>query len=158
MIRAVIVAIAFAVIGPFVAATLLFAPVAVMSVRRAEQLAVSDLPAGLLQLYAFFALWGYIIGGLSALLAGVALGARTLRSGTFGYGETVAVSVAAAVAGSVIALSSSSSANSFATVAGLLLWLVPLGVVSGLICHFILARLRVLPPRTNHATSQPERN
>lgn len=163
LIRAAFVTAGFALIGPFVGAMLIYVPV----FGKAALFAVGQMTSvhsqpdwtsldGLFTGALFFAMFGYLIGGLSAILAGVALGFRMYRNGEIGYGETAIVSALAALIGSVIVFAVPN--RDVAAAGGLLVFLVPLGVVSGLVCRFLLARLRVLPGHANHATSPAERN
>lgn len=55
---------------------------------------------GLVELFnavAIFALFGYVLGGLPAVLSAAWLGLRTYRNGGFGYGEAVLTAIAATV-------------------------------------------------------------
>lgn len=156
LVRCALVLAVFIGIGPMVAAMTIFAPIAVVSLKETSEVTAADASGGLLYLLTFITLWGYLIGGLSAFLAGLALAVRAYKRNSFGYGETAAVSAIAAILGSLIVLGLPN--GEFGVAGGLLVWLVPLGIVSGLVCRFVLGRLRVLPLSANHDTSQPERN
>ena len=161
LVRAALVTAIFALIGPLVGAMATYLAVFGKALLFAiGQLTSSGSPAdwtsieGLFKGALLFAMFGYLIGGFSALLAGLALGYRTYRNGEIGYGETALASAVAALAGSGIVFAVPN--REVGAVGGLLFLLVPLGALSGLVCRFLLARMRVLPGHANHATSPAE--
>lgn len=92
----------------------------------------------LLQVAAMLALFGFIFGGLPALLSAAWLARRTFLRGGFGYLEAIATAVVATILGNVL----------FATMLGEFrnpftsgVSFVPVGVASALVVRWMLGRL-----------------
>lgn len=90
-----------------------------------------------LQLAAMFAVFGFLLGGLPALLSAMWLGRRTFLRGGFGYLEAIATAVVATVLGQVLLALLLGERRGLASGA---LAFLPVGVSSGVICRALLGR------------------
>lgn len=85
------------------------------------------------------AIFSYVIGGLPALLAGIALGYRNYYCSRITYLRAIITSVAATLIGTVVLEIVLRSRDE--TSLGLLFVMIPSAVLSAVLCRFLLGRL-----------------
>lgn len=136
--RAWRVGVFIVLVGPLIGALVM---IAVMAGANGWGMATGSPATALLELAqaaAMFAIFGYLLGGLPALLSAIWLGRRSARRGGFGYGEAIATAIVATILGNVL----------FATMLGEFrnpftsgVSFVPVGVASALVVRWMLGRL-----------------
>lgn len=95
-------------------------------------------------------LYGFILGGVQALLSGLWIGVRTWRNGWVSYKETALTALAVSLAAAVVlayALESSAPPQSppiHDDTLGLSALLAVLSLVSALVCRWLMARMGII--------------
>lgn len=85
------------------------------------------------------AIFSYLIGGLPALLAGIALGYRSYHNSHVSYLRAIIMSIAATLLGTVVLETILRTRDE--TSLGLLFVMIPSAVLSAVLCRFFLGRL-----------------
>lgn len=142
--RGLAVALFVALIGPLVG-TLAFLgiPLARMLVAAAGN-GLPGLEAGSLATMALFLLiYGYVFGGVPAIVAGAALGWLTARRGNFGYGHALLIgALGGAVGGLVLGALVVSQQG---VVPGMAVFLTPFAAAAAVICRWLMGIFRIVP-------------
>jgi hypothetical protein len=157
-LRGLIVAAFIFFLGPPIGALLLIGPGFLLS-HSPSPTGMSEFPPAMqgdldayLGVALFVLLFSHMAGGLQALLTGIWLGLRTFWYGTFSYGEAALAALVvsavwglAAYGGLNEALIWSRTAGDPTPGGGLAMSFGILGIISALICRFLLRRFRILP-------------
>ncbi|NOT70263.1 MAG: hypothetical protein HOP09_02960 [Hyphomicrobium sp.] len=141
--RGLKVALFIALIGPLTGTLVFMAIPAVRLAMSATSAAFSlstlaDMGGVLL----FVLLYGYVFGGVPALLSALLLGWLTARDGTFGYGASALAGAAGAIvggAGLAVLIKSED-----ALTPGMAVFLLPFALLSALICRWLIGKTGLL--------------
>ena len=144
--RGVKVAVFLTVVGPLTGGliVLLLAFARTLLVEPAAFAQVFDISA-IASIAGFVGLFAYILGGLPALVAGVMLGWLTAHRRHIGFGQMLVLAgIATGIAALIMELSIFNR-DLQTSVLPLLILLLPLALVSAIVCRWLMIKFRLLP-------------
>lgn len=143
--RGVKVAAFVTLAGPPIGALLLLAAgtARVLYTNGIEQFALID-AASMVSLVVWVSVFGYVFGGLPALVTGVMLGVRAAKGQSSGALMTLAIVTVALLITAVVYRVLPFRSDPLGNVVALVGFLAPLAIASALVCRWFMIKIRLL--------------
>lgn len=151
--RGLIAGLFIALVGPLIGTLLFMAIPAVRLAMSATSAAFSlSTLADVGSVLLFVLLYGYVFGGVPALLSGITLGWLTARAGTFGYGASALTGALSGIAGGLSLALLIKSQDGLSP--GMAVFLFPFALISALMCRWLMGKIGLLPQAKETSLAQ----